>query len=188
MNKKIEIENLDIPLTDVDCWERYPKYRWVYELTRLLDSQNIKWSPFKTPELTHVMQNMSMHTCTTDSIDLGKIYVKKAEGLHLLTETYIVKGEIKYIRHVGNNAPVDINGDVDLLLNAFVTLHFSKFTGVITTETYKNEIYRIQLKPYSDLGISTDNSVSKLLKRIYKRTDSLLSGLTDQVFHESLAS
>jgi len=36
--------DIKIPLNDVDCWYLYPKHNWVYDASRLFDSQNIKWS------------------------------------------------------------------------------------------------------------------------------------------------
>lgn len=44
-------KEIDFPQDDVECWDRYPKHRWVYDLSRLLDTQNIKWSPFETSSL-----------------------------------------------------------------------------------------------------------------------------------------
>jgi hypothetical protein len=67
-------------------------------------------------------------------------------------------------------------------------LYFQKFTGVITAETYANEIFRIRLRPLIDIANETNQEVIKLIKRIYKRTDITLSGLTDRVLHETLAS
>jgi hypothetical protein len=67
-----------------------------------------------------------------------------------------------------------IFGEVELRLNAFTTLYFQKFTGVITTETFGNEIFRIKLKPYSDPEQERNQEVIKLLRRIYKKSDTIV--------------
>lgn len=189
MNKKLILKDLDIPTSDMECWERYPKHRWVYEKTRLLDSQNITWSLFSTKTLGSALKSIDIDS--REPYKAGEIFVKEPHGLHMLTEVFIVKGEIKHIRHIdpqSREIQSQLIGEIELRLNAFVTLHFQKFTGIITAETYSNEIYNISLKPQSDLGQETNSDIVKLLKRIYKKTDLTLSGLSDQVFQVSLAS
>jgi hypothetical protein len=191
MQKKTDTSELDIPKDDIDCWERYPKHRWVYDLSRLLDAQHIGWSPYEVPMHPHRELNMRLESELPIIRQPGFIYTKPTEGDHLTSEVYIAKGEIKLIRHfdpkTGKELP-NLVGEVELRLNAFVTLHFAKFTGVITCETHGHDIYRIQLRAYSDLSLTTDSEIIKLTKRIYKRTETTLNGLTDRILHESLAS
>jgi hypothetical protein len=191
MQKKTDTSELDIPKDDVDCWERYPKHRWVYDLSRLLDAQHISWSPYEVSMYPYRELNMRLESELPIIRQPGFIYTKTPEGDHLTSEVYIAKGEIKLIRHLdsktGKELP-NLVGEVELRLNAFVTLHFAKFTGVITCETHGHDIYRIQLRAYSDLSLTTDSEIIKLTKRIYKRTETTLNGLTDRILHESLAS
>jgi len=191
MQKKTDTSELDIPKDDIDCWERYPKHRWVYDLSRLLDAQHIGWSPYEVPMYPHRELNMRLESELPIIRQPGFIYTKTPEGDHLTSEVYIAKGEIKLIRHfdskTGKELP-NLVGEVELRLNAFVTLHFAKFTGVTTCETHGHDIYRIQLRAYSDLSLTTDSEINKLTKRIYKRTEITLNGLTDRILHESLAS
>jgi hypothetical protein len=191
MHKKTDTGELDIPKDDIDCWERYPKHHWVYDLSRLLDAQHIGWSPYEVPMYQHREINMRLITAQPVVRQSGFIYTKELEGEHLFTEVYISKGEIKLIRHIDPNTGKELAnliGEVELRLNAFVTLHFAKFTGVITCETYGHDIFGIRLRAYSDLSLTTDSEIIKLTKRIYKRTDTAFSGLTDRILQESLAS
>lgn len=191
MHKKTDTQEFDIPRDDIECWNRYPKHRWVYELSRLLDSQNIKWSPFEADGLPDRELNIDMFSEKTLVRQPGYIYVKKPEGPHLFTEVYITKGEIKLMRHVELRKQEELPnliGEVELRLNAFITLYFQKFTGVMATETYSNEIFRIQLRPYLDTSLEANQEVIKLIKRIYKKTDITVSGLKTEILHESLAS
>lgn len=182
---------LDIPKDDIECWEKYPKHRWVYDLSRLLDAQNIKWSPYEVDSSPSRELNLDLYSAETRVRQPGFIYIKNPEGNHLISEVYISKGEIKYLRHIDptSRKEIPVVGEVELRLNAFVTLYFVKFTGVITTETYGNEIFKIRLRPQSDLSLESNSDIVKLIKRIYKRTDSQqLLGLTDRSLHETLAS
>jgi len=191
MQKKTDTSELDIPKDDIDCWERYPKHHWVYDLSRLLDAQHIGWSPYEVSMYPYRELNMKLVSEMTVIRQFGFIYIKPPEGDHLITEVYITKGEVKIIRHIDQNTGKELPnlvGEVELRLSAFVTLHFAKFTGVITCETHGHDIHRIQLRAYSDLSLTTDSEIIKLTKRIYKRTDITLNGLTDRILHESLAS
>jgi len=172
MYRKTDTQELDIPEDDIECWERYPKHRWVYELSRLLDSQNIKWSPYEAEGLPERELNIRLFTSKTLIRQPGFIYIRRPEGPHLFTEVYITKGEIKFMRHVEVQKQEELptlNGEVELRINAFVTLYFQKFTGVMGIETYSNEIYRIQLRPYLLIMEDINQETIKLAKRIYKK-------------------
>lgn len=190
MHKKTDTNELDIPKDDIDCWERYPKHRWVYDLSRLLDAQQIGWSPYRVPMYPQRNLNIRLKSVNLLDYEPGVIYTRLPEGDHLKSEVYITKGEIKLIRHVDNTGQelTNLVGEIELRLSAFVTLYFAKFTGVITCDTYGHEIREIRLKAYSDLSLTTNTEIIKLSKRIYKRTESTLTGLSDQILHETLAS
>lgn len=188
MQKKTDTLELDIPIDDIECWERYPKHRWVYDLSRLLDAQNIKWSPYETDTLQDKEVNMYFNSNRNIIYETSHIYINKPEGDHILTEVYITKGEIKLTRHIDKRTRVEIQefmGNIELRVNAFVSMHFQKFTGVITAESIGNDIMSIRLRPYSELSINVSPDIIKLTKRIYKKTDITLSGLTDQVIRET---
>jgi hypothetical protein len=191
MQKKIDINELDIPQDDIEAWERYPKYHWVYDVSRLLDAQHIKWSPFRTPELDAKIINMKLESKNLVSYEPSVIFVKAPEGTELVSEAYITKGEIKLLRHIDKQTREEIDGivgEVELRLNAFVTLHLQKFTGVISVNSIGPDMYQMRLRPFSELSIDTNTEVVKLKKRIYKKLDMHVSGPTAQVFRESIAS
>ncbi|HEY6437334.1 MAG TPA: hypothetical protein VIY47_12150, partial [Ignavibacteriaceae bacterium] len=165
MHRKTDIQELDIPNDDIECWDRYPKHRWVYELSRLLDAQNIKWSPFEVESLSERELNIVMKSEKSLMSQPGFIYVNKPAGPHIFSEIFLTKGEIKLIRHIDSSSNIELDslvGEVELRLNAFITLYFQKFTGVITTETYSNEIFRIYLRPYLDITQEKNQEVIKL--------------------------
>lgn len=189
MHKKIDIQDLDIPKNDLECWERYPKHRWVYDLSRLLDAQHIKWSPFRTELLQNKSINMKFNNIFLES---GVIFSNITSNNQYVSEVYIIKGEIKNIciRDKNTNEIITESiGDVELRINAFVSMYFQKFNGVISVITYGNEIYSICLRPISDLDLITDSELIRLIKRIYKKSDLVhIIGPTDHSLHEMLIS
>jgi len=187
MHKKIDLQELDIPKDDIECWERYPKHRWVYDLSRLLDAQNIIWSPYEVESLPDREINIRLISDKINARYPGYIYFKKPEGAHIITEVYILKGEIKIMRHT-NVVSETLFGELELRLNSFVTRYFQKFNGVIRVETLGNVIVRIRLSNESDSNKETDQEVIKLIKRIYKKSDLTLNGLTDRILQETIAS
>ena len=189
MHKKLETQDLDIPMDDIECWERYPKHRWVYDLSRLLDAQNIKWSLFKTPTFRDKELTIYLESFREVEYDPGHIYINRPDGYHSLAVVYLTKGEIKLIRYFDKKTHKETNefaGNIELRVNAFVSMHFQKFTGVITMEFVGNDIMAIRLRAYPELG-QTAESI-KLIKRIYKKTEIIVSGPTDQALHEKVAS
>lgn len=191
MHKKTDLNELDIPKDDIECWERYPKHRWVYDLSRLLDAQNIEWSPYEVESMPDREINIKLISDKPNTRQPGFIYLKKPEGRHITTEVYIAKGEIKLMRHIDPTSRLEMEtlfGELELRLNSFVTRYFQKFTGVITVETLGNVMARIRLSGESDINRETNQEVVKLIKRIYKKTDITLNGLTDRILQETIAS
>lgn len=191
MHKKIDIQELDIPKDDIECWEKYPKFHWVYDLSRLLDVQNIAWSPYEIESLPDREINIRLISEKANTRQPGFIYLKKPEGRHIITEVYIIKGEIKLMRHIDPASQLEMEtlfGELELRLNSFVTRYFQKFTGIITVETLGNVMARIRLCGESDINRETNQEVVKLIKRIYKKSDIALNGLTDRILQETIAS
>lgn len=191
MHKRTDTFDLDIPKDDIDCWERYPRHRWVYELSRLLDIQNIKWSPYEVISLPERELNIDLISEKPLVRQPGYIYVNKPQGQCIISEIFIIKGEIKEFRqfdYITHNELDSTIGEVELRINAFVTLHFQKFTGVISIETHSNELFRIRLKPFVDPVTETNIDIIKLIRRIYKKIDTTFNGPSDQVLLDILTT
>jgi hypothetical protein len=192
MQKKSYIQDFNVPKDDIECWDRYPKHRWVYDLSRLLDAQNIKWSPFRTNALPHKVNNMRLVSLDADiTIESAFIFIDKQTGLNIITEVYISKGEIKLLKHFDKETQEEIDifiGNVELRINAFISMHFQKFNGIITIESLGNCIMGISLRPYADISTDINSETYKLTKKIYKKTEVIINGLSDQVIRETIAS
>ena len=66
---------IDIPKDDIECIEKYPKYKWVYDTSRVLDAQNVKWSIFKSENMSKMIQNIHLETSEPLEYHSGYIYV-----------------------------------------------------------------------------------------------------------------
>ena len=120
------------------------------------------------------------------------IYIKNPTGRQVLSEVFLIKGEIKHIRYIDKLSKEPITeyiGNIELRISAFISIHFQKFTGIISVETIGNDIYSIRLRPMPELALNTNIDTTKLVKRIYKKNDVVqVSGLTDHTLHVSIAS
>lgn len=192
MYKKSEIIDLDIPKDDIECWERYPKHRWVYDKSRLFDSQGIKWSPFKTDDLQNKLPVLSLVSLIKTEIEMGSIFYKAPTGTEIVSEVYITKGEIKAMQHFCGESITKIDslpGEVEIRVIAFVAMHLQKFTGIVSIKTNGTEIYSVKLRPsYPELAFKANNDIVKIIKRMYKKSGLDVSGPTDQDFHGTLTS
>ncbi len=150
----------NIPISDIECWTKYTKFRWVYESTRLLDAQSIAWSPVPTDTLTHSVPYLTL----ADISDAGSIYIEPAQ-ITLKAEAYVTRGDIKHIRYYDSATE---HGGIELRINAFVALYFKKFTGVIGFEIADTKFLRIQLRPFDIPKQNSELVEIKLLRKIYK--------------------
>lgn len=188
MNKRNETKDLDIPIDDIDCMSRYPKQKWVYDLTRLLDSQSVPWSLIKTSEFSQVQWIFDLEH-QTEAVQTGEIYLKPSDRQPVYTEVFVIKGEIKKHRHLSESLEeLDQNiTEIDIRITAFVNLHFGKFTGVCVFKSVGNTITQVRLRPCQARYKQSSSDYLRLISRIYKKP-LIITGLTDRDLRESLAS
>jgi hypothetical protein len=167
---------MDIPKTDIVCWDRYTKHRWVYDLSRLLDAQHIKWSLVRTDQFNEpkLNVNIGLHSekLNVANTEPGYIFIEEQQEKEVNTEVFIIKGEIKHLRHTKDICS-DVKGEIEIRINAFITLYFQKFTGIICVTTIKNNIYAISLKPQENTYKDKSPEIDKLIKKIYKKAEEI---------------
>lgn len=146
-------EHSEIPTDHKSSWDKYPKFRWVYETTRLLDMQGIEWSPYRSESYVNGL-NMFNYGLPLGLLDWANsvngsvvAWVPKLKPEVLMTTVAIFKGEAKYFKHVdvGDVILDNLNGDIELRINAMLSLHFQKFTGVIDVQTFGKDIVAVNL-------------------------------------------
>lgn len=178
---------VDIPLTDEHAWKMYPKYNWVYSTSKLLDMQNIEWSPFykstlgwSLPELTVWENDIPIQpkevTSRSTNMEPGRIFLAPIAGERLTTDIAILKGEVKWAAHhmyveADNSRAVltELRGDVELRISALVTLHFKKFAGVISVDTIGHDIIAARLHLTSEVVSKYPEDWLTRVVRIYNR-------------------
>lgn len=168
----------DIPMDDIECYERYLKLNWVYDTGRLLDSQKISWSPYSTLDKTHYIPSSMLDQelfpvvnveGSVHKKELGAIFIEKPEGPRVFTDVILQKGDIKWMKS-HNGGFIDENlGDVDLRIQAFIVLYFKRFNGCISFETIGNQIYACHLRPTVSIVESYPEEAKVLLKKVYNK-------------------
>lgn len=189
----------DIPLTDQAAWVLYPKHRWVYSTSRLLDLQNIEWSLFYSKEFCasieelggkrdHTDQEMWTGILADGDTMPGTIFIKPINGDVLTTDVVVLKGELKWLQHhtrsakesknhlvVGKKVLSEIRGELDLRISALTRMHFQKFTGVISVDTIGNVIVGVRLRMTPDVVSQYPKDWMKNIVKLYNRKQWALS-------------
>jgi hypothetical protein len=133
----------------------------------------LSWAPFPTEAFTHGIEIfMYDKKIKFSSENLSSlVYVSPPTGKLVTTEVIIHKGEIKWLGHITspNTISESITGDIDLCINAFVTLYFKKFTGIISVDTIGHYIYAVRLRPTHSMGSFYSEEAQKILKKIFKK-------------------
>jgi hypothetical protein len=183
----------DIPLTDQAAWDLYPKHRWVYCTSRLLDLQNIEWSLFYNETFCASLEelggarNFTEQEMWTDVLKdgdpmPGTIFIKPLSGDSLTTDVVVLKGELKWLAHhthsvserkshlvVGKKVLPEVRGELDLRIAALTRMHFQKFTGVISVDTIGNVIVGVRLRMTPDVISQYPKDWMKHVVKLYNR-------------------
>lgn len=170
-------DHTEIPTTHKESWIKYPKYRWVYETTKLLDMQHIMWGPYQDTNTPLALDSFNYGFFLKPSTNMqtplsGKIFVEKLSGNILTSFVGVFKGEIKWLSHKDQNNTIlpNINGDIELRISALISLHFQKFSGLINIQTYGKDIIAVNLyanKEDYKLLNQEDPELFKHIVRIY---------------------
>lgn len=170
------LSKYNVPATDTECWNKYPKYRWLFETSKLFEAQNKKWSFVKDSKFNCVYQTSSfdrpftsMFLKYSSTATLGELYVQDADNTDTMhTDVVIRKGEITWFKHHKYNSFIDeINAEVELRISAFIIMNFAKWNGVLSIKTISNEIYAVKCMP-SNMLTQYPEKVIEQLKKIYK--------------------
>lgn len=173
------MNDYDIIISDIDAWNAYPKFHWMYSTTALLDAQNIKWAPFETadldqgiPAFTVGLAKVYIESCSELDPSECSIFIANMSDRYIRTEALIRKGQLKWFAHfdqVTHKFDESVIGEVDLRINAFVTLYFKKFNGIVSFETYGSNIVGVKLRPTVKLIPEYPANVFNNLKRLFPK-------------------
>jgi hypothetical protein len=158
----------DFPRIDREAYTRYPKLNWVYDLTRVLDAQNIQWLPFLQEPFYH-SEPQFLNTITEVSTD---VYLEENTGQVKFTQAIVQRGEVKWLAHwdhFSEQFEDEVVGAVDLRISAFVTMYMQKHSGCVTFESVGSDIRRVWLKPFQPALAQFPPEAEKLFKKVYKK-------------------
>lgn len=180
----LNLDTTKIPVNDLDAWNMYPKFRWVYETSRLMDIQNINWAPFQQENYETTLPAYNINKITdikqvpfiaAGMQHTGAIFIERLAGEHLITDVVVQKGCVKWLKHHRFNdknerVVIDvINGNLELKINAMITLHFQKYIGVLSIETIGQNIIAIRLRMTSEIIDQYPEDWLKKVQRVYNR-------------------
>ena len=174
------MNELSIPKNDIDCWNKYPKFRWVFETTKLFDSQHKKWS-FVSGDIYTCETSMDMFEKDLSSVKVtpmslprtsGQIFVGNTNNIIIDSQVIIQKGEIKWLAHYKDTEFLEqINANVEVRIAAFVIMYFQKWNGVLTVRTIDHEIHCVKLMPNNAILQSYPKSALDLLNKVYRKVE-----------------
>lgn len=164
---------MNIPRNDYDAIKLFPKLKWMYNRIQLLDVQKIEWSYFSDDKKDSSIGILALDDSVTSLDEKNKdtIYVNSihVSNKHYFTDVFIQKGQVKWLAHsnlIGYEYIDHTIGEIELAIRSFVLLHFKRFNGIVTFETYANCITMVKLSlQHDDL---LPEKVITQLKKIYK--------------------
>lgn len=172
----MDIQNA--PLSDFEAWERYPKYNWIYETSKILSSQNIPWSIYKGDFNTMISSvSYGNEVIITDTSDIkspvyfmeGYIFTKKLSGQRTSAYIAVSKGEVKGEVHFDNEDNIirEPCGDLKLKISAVVAMNFSKYSGLVRFDSIGKDIISGSLAVDISMFSYFPEEWDKKLNRLY---------------------
>lgn len=179
----------DVPKDDLAAHKVYPKFNKVYENRTLLELQKVHCSLIKENadqwQIPDYSFNQSItlirkppHT-TNGLHQMGYFWCNPIEGDRFHADVAILKGNVVWSQCYDYNLKEstvdfidkDISGNLDLKLNALVSMYLTKFTGVIEIEIIGEVIVSIHLRPNPrTIHLHIDKTHSKISKLYNKST------------------
>ncbi len=164
--------DVHVPVDDIDCWEWFPQYRYVYDKLHVARSQGVPagtmhdvpglFPVFAKPRIN--LHGMGLGTRIVHSRDdftthmtPDLMWMELFTGAHTSSDCAVVKGEVKWIRHATGLAWTDatfkhwvIHAEDDPKLTAFLTGWVARelphYTGMINIETIGGKIIEAQIR------------------------------------------
>ena len=165
-------EDVLIPTDDPDCWELFPRHRWIYNKLRIAESQGLVCGPhglvppefpvFSKPVIN--LKGMGVGSCAVFShadyervYQPGHMWMPLLEGDHVSTDCAVVNGALVWSRHATG---VPWRGGMfkhwtihaakrpvlDTFLSGWVRQHMAGYTGMMNFETIAGAIIEAHLR------------------------------------------
>lgn len=169
---KEEFKNFRYPQNDIDAWQMYPDYNFVYNKIFVCKFQKISYAPFpiepkKLPVISKPMINlygMGLNTQKIEELeDLdinefpNNFWMEYLEGDHLSWDLVINEGEILYSTYfIGHKSKYlglfnywEWDGKYhspNKIIKHLVNVYFKEYTGSMNIETIGGKIIEVHLR------------------------------------------
>lgn len=172
----------DIPKTDIEAYLKYPKLQSVYQIRNLLELQKVHCSlinenaeQWQVPDFSFDFSRILIRQPPNNiksNFLLGYFFSEPLKGDSFHADVAILKGNVMWSQSFAYTPELtlidkEISGNLDLKLNALVTMLLHKFTGLIEIEIKGEVIVCIHLKPRAIHLYSDDRKeqISKLYNK-----------------------
>ena len=167
-------KNVVIPVGDVEAYQLYPEFNWVYDKTEICDSQDIVCAPTPVcagnyPVFVKPITNLwgmgaGAHPVYSyaemkETFQPGSFWMPYYQDTQYSTDCVIIKGELQWVCHTQAFPFTNIPGtfdyweiipndilDVCILIIDWVRTHMPKYTGMLNIETIGNKIIEVHLR------------------------------------------
>ncbi len=164
--------DVHIPIDDIDCWEWYPQYRYIYDKLHVARSQGVAsgladdmpltFPVFAKPRVN--LKGMGLGSrIIHDAVEFrahmtpDMMWMELFKGPHVSTDCAVVNGRISWIRHAEGIPAADgtfrywtIHGMEDTALAAYlsdwIAGELPDYTGLINIETIGGKIIEAQIR------------------------------------------
>jgi hypothetical protein len=161
-----------IPIDDIDCWEWFPDYRYIYDKLHVARSQGMacgtaenlpqRFPVFAKPRVN--LKGMGLGSRTLHNLEEFRadmkpemMWMELCSGSHVSTDCAVVKGEVMWIRHATGLIWTEgmfkhwiIHGQDDGALtqyiSAWIRRELSQYSGMINIETIGGRIIEAQIR------------------------------------------
>lgn len=166
--------NVIIPVGDIDAYQLYPDYNWVYDKTKICKTQDIVYAPTPVnaenyPVFVKPITNLwgmgagahpvYSYTEMKETFQPGSFWMPYYEGHHYSTDCAIIDGELQWVCHTEAYPFSNMPGTFDywevkpndilnvcILIIDWVREYLSNYTGMLNVETIGDKIIEIHLR------------------------------------------
>ena len=163
--------DVNVPTDDLDVFEWYPEFRWVYEKLKIAQSQGMpcgthnqwpaKFPVFAKPNIN--LRGMGLNSGVVytaaefEALPEGHMWMPLLTGEHISSDCAIVKGDVKWMRHalgfpwhrgMFTHWVIETTQRPELnqLLTSWVKQHLGDYTGMMNFETIGGRIIEAHLR------------------------------------------
>lgn len=161
-----------VPTDDIDCWELFPQFRWIYEKLNIARSQNLpcgtaadmpeSFPVFAKPNINLRGMGLGSHAIHSrqefrHNMPAGHMWMPLLTGEHVSTDCAVLDGRPVWMRHAHGEAWRDgmfkhwviecgKRPELTHTLSAWVQRHMAGYTGMMNVETIGGTMIEAHLR------------------------------------------